>query len=71
MNRKIGEVFGFCGFKVKVKITNNSDACHGCYFDNLDNECQKINVIEETGLCYGGFRSDKNDVIFVKVEDDK
>lgn len=71
MERKVGEVFDFDRFKLKVKITNNSDACYGCYFDKLDHECQKIHVIEETGLCYGGFRGDKNDVIFVEVEDDK
>ena len=71
MERKVGEVFEFNGIKLKVKITNNSDVCYGCYFDKLDDECRKIHVIEETGLCYDGFRGDKNDVIFVEVEDDK
>ena len=71
MERKVDEVFEFNGIKLKVKRTNNPAACDGCYFDKFNNECRKINVIEETGLCYGGFRRDKNDVIFVEVEDSK
>ena len=70
MERAIGEVFGFDGVKLKVKRVNNR-FCDGCHFKQFNHECWQINGIEDTGLCSGSFRSDKNDVIFVRVEDDK
>ena len=70
MERRVGEVFEFNGVKLKVKRTDKP-VCDGCFFEKFDCGCWQINGIEETGLCYGGFRGDKNDVIFVEVEDDK
>ena len=70
MERKVGEVLEFNGIKLKVKRTNNP-VCDGCHFERFDCICWQTNVIKEVGLCYGGFRGDKNDVIFVEVEDDK
>lgn len=66
----MGEVFEFNGIKLKVKRTYNP-FCDGCHFEQFNNKCWNINGIEDTGLCSGRFRSDKNNVIFVEVEDDK
>ena len=70
MERKVGDVFNFNGIKLKVMRTNNR-LCDGCHFEQFDNKCWQINGIEDTGLCSGRFRSDKNDVIFVRVKDDQ
>lgn len=70
MERKVGEVFEFNGIKLKVKRTNNP-VCDGCYFERFDCVFWQTNRIEETGRCYSDIRRDKNDVIFVKVEDSK
>ena len=70
MERAIGEIFDFGGVKLRVERTNNP-VCDGCHFEQFNHGCWQINGIEETGLCYGGFRSDKNDVIFIEVKDDQ
>lgn len=68
MERAIGEIFDFNGAKLQVKDIGDKACCDGCYFDKFEYECSDVhNCI---GYCYGPFRSDNKDVVFVEVESD-
>ena len=69
MEREVGEVFDFKGIKLQVKDDGCKASCDGCYFDKSEYKCSDVhNCI---GYCYGPFRSDSKDVVFVEVESDK
>lgn len=69
MERAIGEVFDFNDVKLQVKDIGKKVCCDGCYFDKSEYKCSDVhNCI---GYCFGPFRSDGKDVVFVEVEDDK
>lgn len=57
---KVGEVFQ-CGL-IKLKCIKTNSLCDKCYFIRRCNH-------EITGYCFAECRKDKNDVIFVKVEE--
>lgn len=65
---KVGEVFQ-CGLvKLKVeKVKGNNHLCNGCFFNNSMHECENNKYF--IGSCSSKGREDKNNVIFVKVED--
>lgn len=64
---KIGETFQ-CGL-VKLKVEKNYkwNSCQGCYINELEGVCDVYYSL--IGKCLRGDREDKNDVIFVKVEE--
>ena len=68
MEREVGEVFDFKGIKLQVKDTGCKASCDGCYFNEflIRNVCGIY-----AGYCYGPFRSDGKNVIFVEVEYDQ
>lgn len=59
--RAIGETFQVEGVKLLVK---ESPRCHKCYF--YKRNCERVND-NITGTCYARGRSDKTDVIFMKI----
>ena len=65
MERAIGEIFDFNGTKLQVKDTGKRISCDGCYFNEflIRNGCGIY-----AGYCYGLFRSDGKNVIFVEVD---
>lgn len=65
MERKIGEVFEYNGEKYIVK--EETSRCEGCAFFN-DSCIGHRNTI---GDCVGGFRTDKEGVIFVEYKEEK
>lgn len=67
MERKIGEEFTLDGIKLKVQ-GNGFGACKGCYFFKNRNSCHKD--ISIAGSCFKSHRSDKMDVIFIKVKEE-
>lgn len=71
MERKVGEVFDFRGVKLRVERAKDKTSCDGCYFDYPRIPCWRVNGMSKTGRCNPSIRSDKESVIFVKVEDDK
>lgn len=64
---KIGEVFQ-CGL-VKLKCVKANKECDGCFFDKLISSCMSSCIADMTGECDSGYRLDKTDVIFVKMEE--
>jgi hypothetical protein len=63
---KVGETFQ-CGLaKLKVVKAEKVGTCTGCDLVGLE-YCTAVQ--EFIGSCYRGDREDKNDVIFVKVEE--
>lgn len=69
MERAIGEVFRYNRILLQVKDAGRKAFCDGCYFDESEHECfYAHNCI---GYCYGAFRSDGKDVVFLEVEDDQ
>lgn len=71
MERAIGEVFYFGGVKLRVERAKNKTSCEGCYFSYPKRPCWQVDGISKTGCCSHHARSDKESVIFVRVEDDK
>lgn len=71
MERAIGEVFDFEGVQLRVERAKDETSCEGCYFDYQMPPCWQVNRTYNTGVCYHLIRSDKESVIFVRVEDDK
>ena len=65
MERKIGETFEFEGKKLEVKAA--SRACDGCF---LEEKCC-IDSAELLGTCGFRDRTDKKDVIFVEVQEQR
>ena len=70
MEREVGEVFDFKGVKLEVKIPYKKDCCDGCHFDNIEYSCDSSECDIYVGYCYGPFRSDGKNVIFVEVKDE-
>ena len=68
MERAIGEIFGFNDVKLQVKDTGEKACCDGCYFNEflIRNVCGIY-----AGYCYGPFRSDGKNVVFVEIDYDK
>lgn len=65
--RKIGEVFGYEGKKLKVVETKIS-TCHNCYFADRDCDCENTRkVLRE---CISERRTDHKPVIFVEVKEE-
>lgn len=66
---KIGEVFQFGFFKLKVEKTNKKlcDQCEECFMYDYIYNCKEL--IDIIGSCEAKNREDKTDVIFVEVED--
>lgn len=62
---KVGEVFQ-CGI-VRLRCEKSGLGCDGCYFLCF-RDCEVINK-RITGSCIRSEREDKQDVIFVKVEE--
>lgn len=71
MEREVGEIFGFNDVKLQVKDTGEKACCDGCYFDEFWHSCVRNGCGIYAGYCYGLFRSDGKNVIFVEVRDDK
>lgn len=71
MERKVGEVFDFNGVKLRVERADDETSCNGCYFRHPRRSCFGSGIILCVGRCNTIARSDKESVIFVKVEDDK
>jgi hypothetical protein len=63
---KIGEVFQINGLTLRCEKAHKK--CKGCFFIR-NKECLIRHINESLGFCSGIFRSDQNDVVFVKVED--
>ena len=72
MERKVGEVFDFNGVKLRVEESLRQYSCYGCYFYNTNSRhvCHDLNNRCRLSDCYGQFRSDGNDVIFVEVKNE-
>ena len=68
MEREVGEVFDFKGIKLQVKDTGCKASCDGCYFDEFWHLCVRNVCGIYAGYCYGPFRSDGKNAIFVEVE---
>ena len=71
MEREVGEVFDFKGVKLQVKDTGCKASCDGCYFDEFWHSCVRNGCGIYVGYCYGLFRSDGKNVVFVEVNYDK
>ena len=71
MERAIGEAFDFDGIKLQVKDTGDSCFCFGCYFYELNCQCDETHYTNQTGECFHIRRNDDNNVIFVEVKDDQ
>ena len=71
MEREVGEVFDFKGVKLQVKDTGCKASCDGCYFDQFWHSCVRNGCGIYVGYCYGLFRSDGKNVVFVEVNYDK
>ena len=71
MERAIGEVFDFKGVKLQVKDTGCKASCDGCYFDEFWHSCVRNGFGIYVGYCYGLFRSDGKNVVFVEIDYDK
>ena len=65
MEHKIGEVFEDGG--VKLKIEKSVNGCFGCHFLHVTN-CARISTCE---TCISFLRKDHDNVIFVKVNNNK
>ena len=63
---KVGETFQYGLAKLKVVKAEKVGTCTGCDLVGLE-YCTAVQ--EFIGSCYRGDREDKNDVIFVKVEE--
>lgn len=63
---QIGEVFEYNGVKLKVRKKATFEGCHDCYFNHKSRylECSKA-------ICLFLHRSDKQNVYFEKIEEDK
>lgn len=64
MNREIGEVFDFCG--VKLKVEKAADACEGCFFLEHNLACYHKEIASITGSCGFELAGDLG-VIFTKI----
>lgn len=64
---KVGEVFQFGKIKLRCVLGTGCNKCFFSHFKFDDDIFITKNVI---GPCDGISRSDKNDIIFVKVEED-
>lgn len=65
---KIGEILQCGSIKLKVeKVKGDNHLCNGCFFYNSMYECENDKYF--IGSCSSKEREDKNNVIFVKVED--
>ena len=64
MERKIGETFEFENKKIEVKEVEKN-ICSNCFFDTM---CigKRIDIC---GECYGKWRSDGKNVIFVEMQE--
>ena len=71
MEREVGEVFDFKGVKLQAKDTGCKASCDGCYFDEFWHSCVRNGCGIYAGYCYGLFRSDGKNVVFVEVNYDK
>lgn len=69
MERKVGEVFDFNGVKLQVKDTGQNACCDGCYFYKIKYSCVRNIFGIYASYCYGPFRSDGKNVIFLEVKD--
>lgn len=64
MNREIGEVFDFCG--VKLKVEKATDACGGYFFLEHNLACHHKEIASITGSCGFELAGDP-DIIFTKI----
>lgn len=64
----IGEEFQFGLKKLRCEkaLIRGHDHCDGCYMYENCLDCHDMH--EFMGICYGDFRSDNTDVIFVEVK---
>lgn len=62
---KIGETVEFRGMLFQA-VASNRYACKGCYFYGDIDSC--IISKRKLGPCFGGSRTDKQDVSFVRVK---
>lgn len=65
IERRIGETFRFRN--VKLKVEKSECLCIGCYL--FDNEICNSEADKIVGNCCVSDREDRQEVIFVKVED--
>lgn len=63
---KVGEIFQYKG--INLKCEKAESYCQGCYFYTEGIKCNS-ELEEVTGSCVIFDREDKQDVIFVKVEE--
>lgn len=63
---KVGKTFQLGLVKLRVDIAKKK--CLGCYFIK-DKSCMQKDISKKIGFCDKIFREDRNDVIFVEVEE--
>lgn len=67
MNREIGEVFDFCGVKLKVVKRDTFD-CNSCFFVKRGLPCGAYPLTQYFGQCGRYAREDETSIKFIELE---
>lgn len=72
-NLEVGKIFSYKGKRLQInKVEKNYCTCSGCYFRNfLCSECISLYRQGIIPQCTSLGRKDKNNIIFVEVENEK